>query len=123
VIEPATTADLKPEPAPQPDPIVRCRACSHAITSQRQAIEVNRAHEHTFRNPAGYSFHVLCYRQAPGALRTGTPTTLDTWFPGYAWSYALCQECQVHLGWFFQGEDGFAGLIATRLLRPYGPAR
>lgn len=118
MIEPTTTADLKPEPAPRPDPSVLCRACSHSITNLRQAIEVGGSHEHTFRNPAGYSFHVLCYRQAPGALRTGAPTTLDTWFPGYAWTYALCQQCQVHLGWFFQGEEGFAGLIATRLVRP-----
>lgn len=83
-------------------------------------MEVNGAHEHTFRNPAGYSFHVVCYSEAPGSLRAGEPTSLASWFPGYEWCYALCGECHTHLGWWFESRDeaSFAGLIATRLVRP-----
>lgn len=35
---------------------VRCKSCGHEITDPAWAIE---PHEHTFRNPGGYSFHVL----------------------------------------------------------------
>lgn len=109
---------LAVESQPRPDPTVRCQQCQHPITSRSQAIQVQGAHEHTFRNPAGYSFHVLCFRNAAGALRIGTPTPEATWFASYSWSFAVCEECQQHLGWFYDGpEDGFAGLIATRLLR------
>lgn len=110
------------EPWPRVDPEVLCRACGHTITHPRHAIEVGGSHEHTFRNPAGYSFHVLCYAQAPGCLRVGSPTDEATWFPGYCWCYALCQGCRGHLGWWYLGpsDHRFAGLIATRLIRPRG---
>ena len=93
---------------------VRCKNCGHIVTSPSLAIE---PHEHTFRNPAGYSYHVLCYSDAPGTAEVGEPTSEACWFPGYAWTFALCQQCQTHLGWWYSGKDSFAGLIATRLLR------
>lgn len=93
---------------------VRCKNCGHAITNASFAIQ---PHEHTFRNPAGYSFHVLCYSDAPGASEAGSPTTEACWFPGYSWTFAICQGCHNHLGWWYHGTDSFAGLIATRLVR------
>ncbi|HEY9783994.1 MAG TPA: cereblon family protein [Candidatus Obscuribacterales bacterium] len=93
---------------------VRCKNCEHVITSPSLAIE---PHEHTFRNPAGYSFHVLCYSDAPGAAEVGDTTDADSWFPGYAWAFAICRQCHNHLGWWYRGSDRFAGLIATRLIR------
>ncbi len=93
---------------------VRCMNCEHEITNPAFAIE---PYEHTFRNPAGFSFHVVCYSDAPGAADVGVPTTLATWFPGYAWSFAICMQCQNHLGWWYSGKDRFAGLIASRLIR------
>ena len=93
---------------------IRCKNCEHKITSPKMAIE---PHEHTFRNPAGFSFHIVCFSDAPGAEDVGAPTTVATWFPGYAWSFARCQQCQIHLGWWYVGKDQFVGLIAQRLLR------
>jgi hypothetical protein len=93
---------------------VRCKNCEHEITSPDFAIQ---PHEHTFRNPSGYSFHVLCYSDAPGAADAGDPTSEASWFPKYAWSFAICKECLNHLGWWYTGPDRFAGLIATRLIR------
>lgn len=107
--------ELEKQTDVQPQKNVLCRACEHVVTSQAFAIE---PHEHTFRNPAGYSFHVVCYSDAPGAADAGEPTTADCWFPGYAWSFAICLQCRSHLGWWYSGVgDRFAGLIATRLLR------
>ena len=98
----------------QPQKSVLCKNCGHVITSPSLAVQ---PHEHTFRNPAGYSFHVVCYSDAPGAADLGEPTTEASWFPGYAWTFALCKQCQNHLGWWYRGKDTFAGLIATRLIR------
>jgi hypothetical protein len=93
---------------------VRCKNCEHVVTSPELAVQ---PHEHTFRNPGGYSFHVLCYSDAPGAADVGDATTQDSWFPKYAWTFAICAQCQNHLGWWYVGPDRFAGLIATRLIR------
>lgn len=104
--------------APQPERSLVCSECTASITSCRSAIDVQGSHEHTFRNPAGYSFHVLCFSAAPGCLVVGPPTQEATWFQGYAWSFALCAACQRHLGWSYsRGESRFFGLIATRLSR------
>lgn len=110
---------LDPLPQVQPDLSVCCKTCGHCLTHRRKAIEVKGSHEHTFRNPAGYSFHLMCFADAPGCLNIGTPTLEATWFPGYAWSFALCAGCQGHLGWWYAAstEDVFVGLIATRLVR------
>lgn len=110
----STTPDLEEKTDIQQEKVVRCRNCRHEITRPALAIE---PHEHTFRNPAGYSFHVLCYSDAPGASDSGESTTEATWFPGYAWTFAACLNCRNHLGWWFHGKDRFAGLIATRLMR------
>lgn len=93
---------------------VLCKSCEHEITSPSLAIQ---PHEHTFRNPAGYSFHVLCYSDAPGAANVGDASTEASWFANYAWTFAICAQCHNHLGWWYEGKDRFAGLIATRLIR------
>ena len=94
-----------------------CAACSYPITTERQRIEMNGGHEHRFVNPAGVVFHVGCFQQAPGCVAQGVPTTQFTWFPGFAWNYALCNACSTLLGWKYHGADAgpFFGLILNRL--------
>ena len=106
---------------PELDAQVLCKHCGSVVTQARHCIEVDGQHEHTFRNPWGYSFHLLCFAQAEGARSEGTPTSEATWFAGYHWSFASCVQCGTHLGWFYFNPSAslqkFAGLIATRLLR------
>lgn len=99
----------------QPERMLLCRACGHAITFEKSAIAVQGDHEHTFRNPAGYSFHVRCFEEAPGVQISGAPTPEASWFAGTVWRFASCQRCQEHLGWRYEGSRNFYGLIATRL--------
>lgn len=102
----------------QPEKILCCRECQNQVTRPRYAISVAGRHEHTFRNPAGYSFHVLCFSQAEGSLRAGEPTAEASWFADTCWCFALCARCHAHLGWWYSGPTGsFVGLIATRLIR------
>lgn len=113
-LEAKSDIDDKTENEQKIDKNIRCKQCQHVITKPSLAIQ---PHEHTFRNPGGYSFHVLCFSTAPGASNIGEPTPEATWFAGYAWSFAVCGQCNNHLGWWYHGNDQFVGLIATRLLR------
>jgi hypothetical protein len=108
------STDVKKEEEEEEQKAVRCKNCGYDITSPSLAIQ---PHEHTFRNPAGYSFHVLRYSDAEGAADVGECTTEASWFAGYAWSFALCRRCQTHLGWWYTGTGRFVGLIAQRLIR------
>lgn len=93
-----------------------CVRCGHAITDRSRQIAVNGAHAHTCTNPHGLTFHIGCFREAPGCTASGEATVKFTWFPGYAWRIADCAKCGMHLGWLFlSSADGFYGLIVDRL--------
>jgi hypothetical protein len=94
-----------------------CAACGHRITSERERISVLDSHEHRFFNPAGFLFHIGCFRSAPGCCVVGHPTTEFTWFPGFAWCHAMCDRCGQHLGWRFSDSEAnsFFGLVLNRL--------
>ena len=101
----------------QPQRPICCRACGQVVAERAHLGAAVEENEHTFRNPAGYSFHVMVFSQARGCRAVGPPTSEASWFPGSCWQIALCGECEVHLGWHFTGgENGsFYGLIVTRL--------
>ena len=95
-----------------------CAACGHRITSERERISVLDSHEHRFFNPTGFLFHIGCFRNAPGCLAIGHPSTEFTWFPGFAWCHAMCDGCGQHLGWRFSDSEGnsFFALVLNRLV-------
>lgn len=97
---------------------ILCAACRHEITRERHRIQVADGHEHRFFNPAGHLFHIGCFRSAPGCRSEGNPTMEFTWFPGFAWCYALCGGCSAHLGWKFESgaAEVFFGLVLNRLI-------
>lgn len=93
-----------------------CAACRLPVTDQDQRIAMLGAHAHSCVNPHGLTFHIGCFREAPGCDTVGAATTEHSWFPGYAWRIALCANCRAHLGWRFQSQnDYFHGLIVARL--------
>ncbi|MDH5179809.1 MAG: cereblon family protein [Gammaproteobacteria bacterium] len=97
---------------------IYCAQCHNLITAQNNAVERAGQHIHTFANPAGISFTIGCFTRAR-CLYAGEPSLEWTWFPPYAWQYALCSDCQTHLGWVYQATgkaDTFYGLILTRLI-------
>ena len=96
-----------------------CRRCANPITSMAAQIPVSGSHQHRFSNPAGQSFHIGCFSKAPGCALQGRACSEHSWFPGYRWTVALCARCGNHLGWRFQADDGFFGLILAQL-RPAG---
>jgi hypothetical protein len=95
---------------------ILCKACQHKITSYENKIEVNGQNQHAFSNPGGFIYEIGCFSQATGCVNQGSPTLEYTWFKGYYWRFALCSNCYIHLGWFYQSaNDSFYGLILNCL--------
>ena len=96
-----------------------CAACANPVTGRDLRVEESGAHQHTFTNPAGFTFTIGCFSDAPGCAQSGVYTYEWSWFAGHEWRYAHCRQCQAHLGWHFRGVDHFFGLILDRLVEPH----
>ena len=97
---------------------IYCASCSHVITSAAMKIAVNGNHSHFFTNPHGFSYQVGCFANALGCALSGSPEAADSWFMGYFWRLAACEQCHAHLGWYFaraSGEDYFYGLVLDHI--------
>lgn len=112
-----TSTELSSQPRTESQRPICCKSCGQVIAKRADRGAAVEGDEHTFRNPAGYSFHVVVFGQAEGCKQVGAAVSQDSWFPGYCWQITLCRECETHLGWFFSGGEAasFYGLIATRL--------
>jgi hypothetical protein len=94
-----------------------CRVCDHKITAIDQKIPINGSSEYSFTNPAGFKYNIGCFKSAPGCIITGIPTAEYTWFSGYSWRFAMCGNCNYHLGWFYESSGyDFYGLIPDKLI-------
>jgi hypothetical protein len=70
-------------------------------------------------NPAGFVFEIACVRSATGIRPVGPSSEEWSWFPGHAWTTAVCGGCLGHLGWRFDARGGggsFFGLIRDRVV-------
>jgi hypothetical protein len=94
-----------------------CIACNKKITSDKDRFEFNDQSEFQFINPDGYYFNILTFCAADGCKELGEPTMEFTWFDGHSWSFAVCRRCSNHLGWKYNGEFLFYGLIKERLIK------
>jgi hypothetical protein len=103
----------KPEKARR----LHCSGCRAVITREDERTRIDGGHEFSFTNPHGYLFHIGCFRQVPGCESIGDGNFAHAWFPGYAWTVAVCGNCRQHVGWYFRSEhDEFYGLILKRLM-------
>ena len=118
---PVTDAEADELVETEHDDRVRCAQCRVVVTRGALAVARGGAHEHTFRNSAGYSWTVRCFRDASGCTSEGAFTAEATWFAGYQWCYALCATCSRHLGWWFVGSGpSFVALITPRITQSAG---
>ncbi|XP_030633141.1 protein cereblon [Chanos chanos] len=73
-------------------------------------------------NPHGYVHETLTVYKASNLNLIGRPSTLHSWFPGYAWTIAQCRTCGSHMGWKFSAvkkdlsPPRFWGLTRSALL-------
>ncbi len=98
--------------------VVRCLRCRNYLTENQYLIPVNGETYHFFKNPVGQGFDIQTYGFVEGCIVSGKPTEFFTWFPGHAWQFAYCRQCETHLGWYYScdGGAGFFGLITDLLL-------
>jgi len=93
-----------------------CRQCGYQITAPQWQIAVGESHEHVQCNPFGITFVFGCFSEAAGCGVIGAPQDAHSWFPGFFWRIAHCQQCGEHMGWFFAGNrDPFFGIILQRI--------
>ena len=99
-----------------PSDAIYCMKCGIYITRRINRTKRDGRFEHVCTNPGGHIFRIGCLNQAPGCLVLGEPTDFFTWFPGFAWSFAVCRNCSTHLGWQFRSSiHHFFGLILDAL--------
>lgn len=112
---PETLAD--DELAPKKS-VVRCLHCRNYLTELQYLIAVDGETTHVFRNPVGQAFEIQTYGFVEGCTVSGKPTEFFSWFPGHAWQYSYCRQCDTHLGWYYScdGCSGFFGLITDLLI-------
>ncbi|HEY5914864.1 MAG TPA: cereblon family protein [Verrucomicrobiae bacterium] len=120
----AAIALAQPEPETRPLPGAGgpagdwlCGWCNNPVANERERFVIDGRDEFSFSNPEGIRFDILTFSETHGCHQTGAPTLDDTWFPGHAWSFCLCDGCGQHLGWYYVGHQKFAGLISNRIVR------
>ena len=94
-----------------------CAWCLNRVASEKDRYFHEGQNEFSFKNPEGVRFNIFTFSRTLGCRETGVPTPEHTWFPGYAWSYCVCDRCGIHLGWYYAGPSEFAGLIRDRIVR------
>ena len=121
--QPKTDTHADSEPSREERWII-CRQCQQRLTRPSERIPVNGSHVHTFANPSGLVFEIGCFRMVSGCSLIGPPSYEFPWFAGHSWQIAICNTCQTHLGWQFQGREAsqFFGLILERLLEIDAPS-
>jgi hypothetical protein len=93
-----------------------CFVCRNKITSEKERFLYNDSSEFEFNNPSGDHFHIITFSRAPGCVASGVPTSEYTWFTDHSWSFSLCSNCGLQLGWKYTGKYDFFGLIRTHLV-------
>lgn len=96
---------------------LRCVSCGNAITTRNASFQHDGQSSFHFVNPGGYQFDICLFSSALGCIAHGEASAEHSWFPRYQWRPALCDRCELHLGWFYQSSygDGFWGLISALL--------
>lgn len=99
------------------DEAVVCAFCGHVVARLADRRHVDGRHTHSFRNPAGFRFVIVCFAEAAGCATVGPAIHEHTWFAGFAWRVAVCGACGEHLGWRFEGEGQmhFFGLVRDHI--------
>jgi hypothetical protein len=94
-----------------------CACCHNRVASEKDRFAFEGRSEFLFKNPEGVRFPIMTFPRTLGCRERGVPTLEHTWFSGHAWSYCLCDQCHIHLGWYYVGPNEFAGLIRDRIVR------
>jgi len=86
-----------------------CRRCGAKICDWSQAFCMSTEGPiSAYVNPGGVVHETATFFQATNLALTGSSSTEHSWFPGYAWTIAVCACCMRHIGWRFTAVDSGA---------------
>nr|XP_012146991.1 PREDICTED: protein cereblon isoform X2 [Megachile rotundata] len=105
------------------DKLFVCCDCNTLIGRQSKMIPMSKEGPlGTYCNPDGIIYETVTLYHAQGLrLSPNQPSVEYTWFPGYAWTAAMCENCGAHIGWKFTAVQNnlkprsFWGLLRKRL--------
>ncbi|XP_014241900.1 protein cereblon isoform X2 [Cimex lectularius] len=79
-----------------------CQSCKVQIGLQQDVFAMStEGTQSTYVNPEGFLHDILTFLHAQNVALTSLPSSQFSWFPGYAWSIAVCSSCHRHIGWQF----------------------
>ena len=84
-----------------------CSSCSAPLSALASLVAMSdEGAGGAYCNPAGLVHDVLTVGEVfPNAVALeGEPSAEFSWFPGFAWTVAVCVRCRQHLGWQFTPE-------------------
>uniref|UniRef100_A0A9L0RPG2 Protein cereblon n=1 Tax=Equus caballus TaxID=9796 RepID=A0A9L0RPG2_HORSE len=101
-----------------------CKQCQETeITTKNEIFSLSLCGPMAaYVNPHGYVHETLTVYKASNLNLIGRPSTVHSWFPGYAWTIAQCRICASHIGWKFtatkkdMSPQKFWGLTRSALL-------
>ncbi|XP_062206826.1 uncharacterized protein LOC133908712 [Phragmites australis] len=83
--------------------IIRCRNCLTLI-ARRSDMVSNDGPIGTNIKQRGCAKEMITVCNATGLALRGDPSKVYSWFPGYAWTIALCAACESNMGWLFRAD-------------------
>mmetsp|Transcript_34323 Transcript_34323/g.50250 ORF Transcript_34323/g.50250 Transcript_34323/m.50250 type:complete len:114 (+) Transcript_34323:56-397(+) len=79
-----------------------CRRCQRKICHHEQLFHMSsEGPVSAFVNPGGVVHETATFYRATNLRLVGVMSEEYSWFPGYAWTIAVCTHCQEHIGWRF----------------------
>lgn len=86
--------------------VLLCESCEVPLAKESEVFQVPGADGTigAYVNPHGVVHQTLTLKQMlshHATHLTGSPSSEDSWFPGYSWTIAYCANCSAHLGWRF----------------------
>jgi len=101
--------------------VLGCNKCGSVFGKKKDLFQISEGLVDAYVNPGGVVHDVVTIKKVSGAKLRGTPQTEHSWFPGYAWTIAECNECRSHIGWRFTATSSalvpqeFWGLTRTSI--------
>uniref|UniRef100_A0A1E1XJP7 Protein cereblon n=1 Tax=Amblyomma sculptum TaxID=1581419 RepID=A0A1E1XJP7_AMBSC len=86
--------------------VLTCKECSQKMADRSDVFSMSQSGpQGAYVNPHGYVHEMITVRKATGVYLNGRPSTLYSWFPGYAWTILQCSGCHCHVGWRFTASN------------------
>ncbi|KAH7954824.1 hypothetical protein HPB49_021964 [Dermacentor silvarum] len=86
--------------------VLTCKECNQKMADRSDVFSMSQSGpQGAYVNPHGYVHEMITVRKATGVYLNGRPSTLYSWFPGYAWTILQCSGCHCHVGWKFTASN------------------